>query len=117
VCCSVLQCVSMSALHECVAVCRSVLQCVAVCEHECVAVCCSVLQCVRMSSRSQRKTITARSVLQCVAVCCSVTIKTFLTFSSQSDSKTLCFAQNMFCISCTLIQSFEKFSNVSSIIQ
>jgi len=46
VCCSVLQCVA-----ECVAVCCSVLQCVAVC----VAVCCSVLQCVA----------------ECVAVCYS----------------------------------------------
>jgi len=45
---------SLAHMHAapCIAVCCSVLQCVAVC----VAVCCSVLQCV----------------LQCVAVCCSV---------------------------------------------
>jgi len=43
------------SMSQCVAVCCSVLQCVAVCEHtmthddsmsQCVAVCCSVLQCV-----------------------------------------------------------------------
>jgi len=43
VCCSVLQCVALS-------VCCSVLQCLAVCcivsVLQCVAVCCSVLQCV-----------------------------------------------------------------------
>jgi len=64
-----------------VAVCCSVLQCVAVCrsrrpttciydapgytylcrEMQCVAVCCSVLQCVAVCC----------SVLQCVAVCCT----------------------------------------------
>ena len=74
-------------LHVCVAVCCSVLQCVAVLQRvavnvlqtpgslaaairgdaygivlQCVAVCCSVLQCVAVCC----------SVLQCVAVCCSV---------------------------------------------
>ena len=75
---SVLQCVAV------VAVCCSVLRCVAVCcsvlgieSHgytileagngmlrllQCVAVCCCVLQCVAVCC----------SVLQCVAVCCSV---------------------------------------------
>jgi len=57
VCCSVLQCM---------AVCCSVLQCVAVCamciHAACPVVCCSVLlQCVAVCC----------SVLQCVAVCCS----------------------------------------------
>jgi len=63
---------------QCVAVCRSVLQCVAVrwtlawrreactcvtgvCSPECVAVCCCELLCIAV----------CRSVLQCVAVCCS----------------------------------------------
>jgi len=57
VCCSVLQCVavwcSVSRLKlQCVAMCCSVLQCVAVwcgvsrLKLQCVAVCCSVLQCV-----------------------------------------------------------------------
>ena len=61
VCCSVLQCVAV--LLQCVAVCYSVLQCVAVrCSVlQCVAVCYSVLQCVAVCC----------SVLQCVAVCWS----------------------------------------------
>jgi len=61
VCCSVLQCVavccSVCSVMRCVAVCCSALQCVAVC-----AVCCSVLQNVAECCR----------VLQSVAVCCSV---------------------------------------------
>jgi len=62
VCCSVLQCVA--------AVCCSALQCVAVCVHQlafdissisvsCVAVCCSVLQCVAV----------------CCSVCASIIIR------------------------------------------
>jgi len=49
---------------QCVAVCCSALQCVAVrCSVlQCIAVCCSALQCVAVRC----------SVLQCVAVCCSV---------------------------------------------
>ena len=65
VCCSVLQCVAMSSLiiKLSVAVLEdvcSVWQCVAVCcsELQCAAVCCSVLQCVAMCC----------TVLQCVAV-------------------------------------------------
>ena len=58
------------ACVRCVAVCCSVLQCVAVTEESrafrlrlaCAAVCCGVLQCVAVCC----------SVLQCVAVCCSV---------------------------------------------
>jgi len=63
VCCSVLQCVAVRYLLSSGWVgyvfihCKSVLQCV-----ECVAECCSVLQCVALCC----------SVLQCVAVCCSV---------------------------------------------
>jgi len=49
--------------HLCVAVCCSVLQCVAV---RCVQ--CSVLQCVADTYATSHIT----SVLQCVAVCCSV---------------------------------------------
>jgi len=52
--------VRCSVIQMCVAVCCSVLQCVAMCP--CVAVCCSVLQSV----------VECCSVLQCVAVCCSV---------------------------------------------
>ena len=69
VCCSVLQCVAVRMKRNCPkikapvfdAVCCSVLQWVAVgCRVlQCVAVCCSVLQCVC-------------SVLQCAAVRCSV---------------------------------------------
>ena len=68
VCCSVLQCVACVA---CVAVCCSVLKCVAVCywgvsktvfwSCNCVASC-DVLQCVAV----------CYSALQCIAVCCSV---------------------------------------------
>ena len=73
--CSVLQCVAVfgSVLQYLndenggdafIAVCCSVLQCVASCRSvlQCVVVCCSVLQCVAVCC----------SVLQCVAVCCSV---------------------------------------------
>ena len=51
---------------QCVAVCCSVLQCVAVGGNvwQFVAVCCSVLQCVTAQ-------VTRHSVLQRVAVCCS----------------------------------------------
>ena len=62
VCCSVLQCVAVwNSILQCVAVCCSVLQCVAACcsVSQCVG---SVLQCVAVCC----------SVLQCVAVCCSV---------------------------------------------
>jgi len=61
VCCSVLQCVA-SVFRES----SSVLQCIAVrCSAlQCVAVCCSVLQCVARVFRE------SNSVLQCVAVRC-----------------------------------------------
>jgi len=67
-CYSVLLCdaVRMLFLHDLsIAVCCSVLQCVAMCCNvlQCVAVCCSVLQCV---------VAVCCSVLQCVAVCCCV---------------------------------------------
>jgi len=61
------ECMYLLSVLQCVAVCCSVLQCVAVeCMYllsvlQCVAVCCSVLQCVAVCC----------SVLQCVAVCCS----------------------------------------------
>jgi len=80
------------------AVCCSVLQCVAVymCVHtregesslsrnnvlQCVAACCSVLQCVvsylraisalYMYTREGESSLSCNSVLQCIAVCCSV---------------------------------------------
>jgi len=65
----------MRVKHPCVAVCCSVLQCVAIGVLQCVAVCCSaihgkcllsfcVLQCVAMCC----------NVLQCVVVCCSVCV-------------------------------------------
>ena len=69
VCCSVLQCVavccSVLTCHQ-FAVCCSVLQC--------VAVCCSVLQCVWMSPICSVLQCVAVhcSALQCVSVCCSV---------------------------------------------
>ena len=44
---------------QCVAVCCSVLQRVDILKSQCIAVCCSVLQCVAV----------CYSVLQCVAVC------------------------------------------------
>jgi len=54
----------LRGMCKCVAVCCSVLHCVALCHGvlQCVAVCCSVLQYVEGS----------RSVMQCVAVYCSV---------------------------------------------
>jgi len=77
-----------------VAMCRSVVQCVAVSVtrfyvlagilasvHQCVAVCYDVLQCVavcctdsfrRSHSDSYESSSLCCSVLQCVAVCCSV---------------------------------------------
>ena len=54
-----------------VAMCFSVLQCVAVC-CQCVAVCCSVLQCVAVCCDMLQCVAVCCSVLQCVAVCCSV---------------------------------------------
>jgi len=76
VCCSVLQCVAV--VLQCVAVCCSVLQC--------AAVCCSILQCVdvqyvavrRPGDKMQRELALLQcvavcySVLQCIAVCCCV---------------------------------------------
>ena len=71
VCCSVLKCVAVNSYNTASTstftiyqVCCSVLQCVAVCcsALQSVAACCSVLQCVTECC----------SVLQCVAVCCSV---------------------------------------------
>ena len=68
--CSVLQCVVCCSWCA-VAVCCSVLQCVAVCCSWCaVAVCCSVLQCVVVCC-SWCAVAVCCSVLQCVAVCCS----------------------------------------------
>ena len=62
----------LTSVLQCSAVCCSFLQCVVVCcvwirtssllSSSIVAVCCSVLQCVAVCC----------SVLQCVAVCCSV---------------------------------------------
>ena len=61
--CAVLQCAA------CVAVCCSVLQC--------VAVCCSVLQCAACVA-------VCCSVLQCVAVCCSVLLMDVFVRSCKS---------------------------------
>ena len=83
VCCSVLQCVavwtravysSQDLALQNVAVCRSVLQCVAVpCSVlQCVAECCRVLQSVAECCRVLQCVAVCCSVLQCVAVCCSV---------------------------------------------
>jgi len=62
---------------QCVAVCCSVLQCVAMsafassmCNLQCVAVCCRVLQRVAVSVIDSGKD--ARGCVQYVAVCCSV---------------------------------------------
>jgi len=91
--CSALQHIAVCrSVLQCVAVCPSdsefvcILQCVAVCwsvfgvSLECVAVCCSMLQCVWSvfavcCSVLQYVTVClecVRSVLQCVALCCSV---------------------------------------------
>ena len=82
VCCSELQCVlwdsqkwfHLESLQMHVAVCCSVLQCVALCCSvlRCVAVCCSVLQCVAVCCSVLQCVAVRCSVLQCVAVCCSV---------------------------------------------
>jgi len=67
VCCSVLHCLAMSC-RACrllrISTLPSVVQSIAVCCSilQCVAVCCSILQCVAVCC----------SILQCVAVCCSV---------------------------------------------
>ena len=86
VCCH--QRLRLSHLVDCVAVCCSVLQCVAVyrwplfvCHHkwlglshwvECVAVCCNMLQCVAVCCMVLQGVKVRCSVLQCVAVSCSV---------------------------------------------
>jgi len=65
VCCSVLQCVAVYySVLQCIPVCCSVLQCVAVYYSvlQCITVRRSVFQCVAVYS----------SVLQCITVCCSV---------------------------------------------
>ena len=63
---SVLQCCS-------IAVCCSVLRCVAICCSglQCVAICCSVMQCVAVCGSVLQCVAVCCSVLQCVAVCCS----------------------------------------------
>jgi len=60
--------------RKCVAVCCSVLQCVAVscCESQWAAVSCSVLQCVAVASCESLHVRGHVRVLQCVAVCCNV---------------------------------------------
>jgi len=71
VCCSVLQCVAV--LLQCVAVCCSVLQCVAVC-YSVLQYCCSVLQCVAVCA-SLESLVCCSIVSVCcsiVAVCCSI---------------------------------------------
>ena len=73
VCCSVLQCVA-----PCVAVCCSVLQTLLQCVAHCVAVCCIVLSHELLQEVSMQYVAVCCSVLQCVvvlqcvAVCCSV---------------------------------------------
>jgi len=75
---------SLQGTLQCVAVCCSVLQCVAVL-HPCepvaaghVAVCCSVLQCsvvccsVASDAAVMAATLSLQGILQCDAVCCSV---------------------------------------------
>jgi len=58
---------------QCVTVCCSVLQLVAVCSVlQCVAVCCSVLQCVAVIQWSASMHEIIRIAHQVVAVCCSV---------------------------------------------
>ena len=63
VCCSVLQCVAgRYIVLPCVASCCSALQC--------AAVCCSVWQCVAGRCSVLQSVAVLCSVLQCVAVCC-----------------------------------------------
>ena len=90
VCCIVLHCVAMCcsrvgkvcpSTHRrwfYVAVCCSVLKCVAVCCDvlQCVVICCSMLRCVvvgysgKSVSLDSSLLVSHRSVSQCVAVCC-----------------------------------------------
>jgi len=79
VCCSVLQCVAVPCVAvcgsvQCVAVCCSVFQCVAAsCSAlQYVAVCCRVLPCVALCGSVRQCVAMCCSVLQCVAVCRSV---------------------------------------------
>ena len=74
-CCSVLQCVAVfCSVLKCVTVCCNVLQCDLVCCSvlRCVAVCCSVLECAVVCYSVLQYVTVCCSVLQCVAVCCSV---------------------------------------------
>ena len=61
-------------MFQCVAVCCSALQYVAVrCSVlQCVAVCCSALQCVAVRCSVFQCVLVSSSMLQCVAVSCSV---------------------------------------------
>ena len=83
VCCSVLQCVAVSETWRFHTERARVLQCVAVCCSvlQCVAVCCSELHSVRpgiftwherMCCSALQHVVACCSVLQRVAVCCSV---------------------------------------------
>jgi len=81
VCCSVLQCVAdTKAIHQWCLIWNTVMStwlCVAVCHSvlQCVAVCCSVLQIRRPCTSDVSYDIPLWApgcVLQCVAVCCSV---------------------------------------------
>jgi len=63
-----------SNMSQCVAMCRSVLQYVAVCCNmlQCVAMCRSVLHYVVVCCNMSQCVAICRSVLQCVAVCCNM---------------------------------------------
>ena len=107
VCCSVLQCVAVILRNvkyisqffsmKHILVCCSVLQC--------VAVCCSVLQCVAVILRnvnyfsqffSMKHILMCCSVLQCVAVCCSVLQCVAVCCSDPSKCK-ICFIVLFIC--------------------
>ena len=77
VCCSVLQCVAVTWIMHTAAHCNTLLHVAVtrdsfVSHYPCVAVCCSVLQCVAVCCSVLQCVAVCCSVLQCVAVCCSV---------------------------------------------
>jgi len=73
VCCVVAGGIRASGIYHTVAMCCSVLQCVAVrCNVLlCVAMCCCALQCVAVRCNVLQRVAVRCSAVQCVAMCCS----------------------------------------------
>ena len=106
VCCSVLQCVAVCcSVLQCVAVCSSVMQCVAVCcsVMQCVAVCCSELQCDAVWCRVVQCVVRCNAV-RCIAIRCSVL---------PCVVKSILFGSSTALIYITQKVSVETFSNAS----